>query len=140
MIVDRTASAHMADFVCGANKEDLAIQGVNWGRDLPEPELVADLCTLSVPATRRRTARHGCPSSGIEVGARLYWARSTPEALKATFLDETGKPAVLQMWLLRHWRDPDVGAAIEQNHDARGIIWPRDRAFRSGIRRVGWAK
>lgn len=124
VVADRTV-ANMADFVCGANREDYHYQGANWGRDLPEPELVADL----------RNVVEGDPSPdgkgalsiqrGIEVGHVFFLGTKYSEALKATFLDDNGKPAVLQMGCYGIGVTRIVGAAIEQNHDARGIIWPR---------------
>jgi len=138
--VDRTV-ANMADFVCGANQEGFHYTGVNWGRDLPEPELVADL----------RNVVEGDPTPdgqgtlaiqrGIEVGHVFYLGTKYSEALKATFLDETGKPAYLQMGCYGIGITRIVGAAIEQNHDARGIIWPRAIApFEVVICPVGWSK
>lgn len=131
VVADRTV-ANMADFVCGANREDYHYQGANWGRDLPEPELVADL----------RNVVEGDPSPdgkgalsiqrGIEVGHVFFLGTKYSEALKATFLDDNGKPAVLQMGCYGIGVTRIVGAAIEQNHDARGIIWPRAIALRGG--------
>lgn len=140
VIADRTV-ANMADFVCGANREDFHIQGVNWGRDLPEPELVADL--RNVVAGDPSPDGKGTLSiqRGIEVGHVFYLGKKYSEALKATFLDETGKPAVLEMGCYGIGVTRIVGAAIEQNHDARGIIWPRALApFEVVICPVGWGK
>lgn len=140
VVADRTV-ANMADFVCGANREDFHIQGVNWGRDLPEPDLVADL----------RNVVEGDPAPdgkgtlaiqrGIEVGHVFYLGTKYSEALKATFLDDNGKPAVLQMGCYGIGITRIAGAAIEQNHDERGIIWPRAIApFEVVICPVGWGK
>ncbi|AEE68498.1 prolyl-tRNA synthetase [Bordetella pertussis] len=140
VVADRTV-ANMADFVCGANREDYHYQGANWGRDLPEPELVADL----------RNVVEGDPSPdgkgalsiqrGIEVGHVFFLGTKYSEALKATFLDDNGKPAVLQMGCYGIGVTRIVGAAIEQNHDARGIIWPRAIApYEVVICPVGWGK
>ena len=123
MIADRTVAA-MSDFVVGANEVDFHIAGVNWGRDLPEPE-VADV----------RNVRSGDPSPdgagtleicrGIEVGhifqLRTVYSRG---ALNATFLDETGKPQPFEMGCYGIGITRIVGAAIEQNFDDRGIVWP----------------
>ena len=139
-MADRTV-AHMADFVCGANKEHFHIQGVNWGRDLPEPEQVADL--RNVVAGDPSPDGKGTLSimRGIEVGHVFYLGKKYSEALKATFLDETGKPATLEMGCYGIGVTRIVGAAIEQNHDARGIIWPRAIApFEVVICPVGWGK
>lgn len=140
VVADRTV-ANMADFVCGANREDFHYQGANWGRDMPEPELVADL----------RNVVEGDPSPdgkgtlsiqrGIEVGHVFFLGTKYSEALKATFLDDNGKPAVLQMGCYGIGVTRIVGAAIEQNHDARGIIWPRAIApYEVVICPVGWGK
>ena len=100
-------------------------RGVNWGRDLPEPEQVADL--RNVVAGDPSPDGKGTLSimRGIEVGHVFYLGKKYSEALKATFLDETGKPATLEMGCYGIGVTRIVGAAIEQNHDARGIIWPR---------------
>ncbi|WP_439811300.1 proline--tRNA ligase [Bordetella bronchiseptica] len=140
VVADRTV-ANMADFVCGANREDYHYQGANWGRDMPEPELVADL----------RNVVEGDPSPdgkgtlsiqrGIEVGHVFFLGTKYSEALKATFLDDNGKPAVLQMGCYGIGVTRIVGAAIEQNHDARGIIWPRAIApYEVVVCPVGWGK
>ena len=123
IVADRTV-AHMADFVCGANEADFHLTGVNWGRDLPEPDLVADL----------RNVVAGDPSPdgqgvlaiqrGIEVGHVFYLGTKYSAAMKATFLDENGKPALMEMGCYGIGVTRILGAAIEQRHDARGIIWP----------------
>lgn len=124
VIADRTV-ARMSDFITGANAVDAHILGVNWGRDLPEPDAVADL----------RNVVEGDPSPdgqgalaiqrGIEVGHVFYLGTRYSEAMKATLLDETGRPRVMEMGCYGIGVTRIVGAAIEQNHDARGIIWPR---------------
>ena len=123
VIADRTV-ANMADWVCGANEEDFHHTGVNWGRDLPEPDLVADL----------RNVVEGDPSPdgrgvlaiqrGIEVGHVFYLGTKYSKAMNATFLDETGKPALMEMGCYGIGVTRILGAAIEQSHDARGIVWP----------------
>jgi prolyl-tRNA synthetase len=123
VIADRTVAA-MADFVCGANDADFHLTGCNWGRDLPEPDVVADL----------RNVVEGDPSPdgqgvlaiqrGIEVGHVFFLGTKYSKAMNATFLDETGKPALFQMGCYGIGVTRILGAAIEQNHDARGIIWP----------------
>ncbi|HRP64867.1 MAG TPA: proline--tRNA ligase [Thauera sp.] len=140
VIADRTV-AHMADFICGANDEDFHYTGINWGRDLPEPDLVADL----------RNVIEGDPSPdgrgvlaiqrGIEVGHVFYLGTKYSKAMNATFLDEDGKPKHFEMGCYGIGVTRIVGAAIEQNHDARGIIWPRAIApFEVVICPVGWGK
>ncbi len=123
LAVDRTA-ANMSDFVSGANEVDFHYTGMNWGRDLPEPDLVADL----------RNVVAGDPSPdgkgvlaiqrGIEVGHVFYLGTVYSAPMKATFLDENGKPQPLEMGCYGIGVTRLLGAAIEQNHDAKGIIWP----------------
>jgi prolyl-tRNA synthetase len=123
IVVDRTV-ANMADWICGANEVDFHLTGVNWGRDLPEPDLVADI----------RNVLEGDPSPdgqgvlaiqrGIEVGHVFYLGTKYSKAMNATFLDETGKPALFEMGCYGIGVTRILGAAIEQNHDARGIVWP----------------
>ncbi len=123
VIADRTV-AHMANFVCGANEADFHYTGVNWGRDLPEPDVVADI----------RNVLEGDPSPdgqgvlaiqrGIEVGHVFYLGTKYSKAMNATFLDETGKPQFFEMGCYGIGVTRILGAAIEQGHDDRGIIWP----------------
>ena len=117
------AALALSDFVCGANEIDQHYTGVNWGRDLPEPT-AADL----------RNVIDGDPSPGgngtlrirrgIEVGHIFQLGRKYSEALQATVLDEAGKPVVMYMGCYGIGVTRIVAAAIEQNHDAAGIIWP----------------
>ncbi|OZI55624.1 proline--tRNA ligase [Bordetella genomosp. 5] len=140
LVVDRTV-ANMADFVCGANREDFHIRGVNWGRDLPEAELVTDLRNVVEGDPSPDGKGHLAIQRGIEVGHVFFLGTKYSQALKATFLDETGKPAIMQMGCYGIGVTRIVGAAIEQNHDARGIIWPRAIApFEVVICPVGWGK
>jgi prolyl-tRNA synthetase len=123
VVADRTVAA-MSDFVCGANEVDFHYTGVNWGRDLPEPDTVADI----------RNVVAGDPSPdgqgvlaiqrGIEVGHVFFLGTKYSAAMNATFLDEGGKPQLLQMGCYGIGITRIAGAAIEQNHDARGIVWP----------------
>ena len=123
VVADRTV-ANMSDFVIGANQWDHHLTGVNWGRDLPEPEIVADI----------RNVREGDASPdgqgtlaiqrGIEVGHVFYLGTKYSEAMKATYLDEAGKPRFFVMGCYGIGVTRIVGAAIEQGHDARGIIFP----------------
>ena len=123
IVADRTV-ANMSDFVCGANDADFHYTGVNWGRDLPEPDLVVD--------SRNAVAGDPSPDSkgvlaiqrGIEVGHVFYLGTKYSKAMNANYLDETGKPQLLQMGCYGIGVTRIVGAAIEQNHDERGIIWP----------------
>ena len=140
VIADHTV-AKMHDFICGANQENAHLSGVNWVRDLPEPDLVTDL--RNVVAGDRAPSGNGqlAIQRGIEVGHVFYLGTKYSEALKATFLDETGKPALMEMGCYGIGVTRLVGAAIEQNHDAKGIVWPRALApFEVVICGVGWGK
>ncbi len=117
------AAAGLSDFVCGANVDGKHLTGVNWGRDLPEPESI-DL----------RNVEEGDPSPdgegvlsikrGIEVGHIFQLGRKYSEAMQATVLDENGKSVVMTMGCYGIGVSRIVAAAIEQNNDERGIIWP----------------
>lgn len=140
VIADLTV-ANMHDFVLGANQPDAHLTGVNWGRDLPEPSLTADLRNVvegdAAPSGTGKLAIQ----RGIEVGHVFYLGTKYSESLKATFLDETGKPALMEMGCYGIGVTRIVGAAIEQNHDTRGILWPRAIApFEVVICAVGWGK
>ena len=123
VVADREVAA-MSDWICGANEVDYHITGVNWGRDLPEPDLVADL----------RNVVAGDPSPdgkgvlaierGIEIGHVFYLGTKYSQAMNATFLDVNGKPQFMEMGCYGIGITRLPAAAIEQNHDARGIIWP----------------
>jgi prolyl-tRNA synthetase len=123
VVADRSVAA-MSDFICGANEVDFHFTGVNWGRDLPEPELVADL----------RNVLEGDPSPdgkgvlaiqrGIEVGHVFYLGTKYSQAMGATYLDEAGKPQLMEMGCYGIGVTRLLGAAIEQGHDERGIVWP----------------
>jgi prolyl-tRNA synthetase len=122
IIADRSVAA-MADFVCGANEEGYHLTGVNWGRDLPEPQ-AADI----------RNVRAGDPSPdgngrlevvrGIEVGHIFQLRTKYSEAMQATFLDAAGKEKPFEMGCYGIGVTRIVAAAIEQNHDGRGIVFP----------------
>ena len=119
---DRTV-AHMSDFCCGANEEGFHYTGVNFGRDLPEP-CVADLRNV-VEGDRSPDGKGTLKlQRGIEVGHVFFLGTRYSEALKATYLDENGQPKVMQMGCYGIGVTRLAGAAIEQNHDERGIIWP----------------
>ncbi|WP_133479676.1 proline--tRNA ligase [Cognatilysobacter segetis] len=123
VVADRSVAA-MADFVVGANADGYHLAGVNWGRDLPEPDLVADI----------RNVVEGDPSPdgtgtlgiarGIEVGHVFQLGRKYAEAMKCTVLGESGKAITPAMGCYGIGVSRIVAAAIEQNHDANGIIWP----------------
>ncbi|HND56182.1 MAG TPA: proline--tRNA ligase, partial [Pirellulaceae bacterium] len=123
VVADRTVAA-MSDFVCGANQVDAHLTGVNWGRDTSEPDLVADI----------RNVVAGDPSPdgkgvlaiqrGIEVGHVFYLGTKYSKAMNATYLDENGKPQLMEMGCYGIGITRLLGAAIEQNNDERGIVWP----------------
>jgi prolyl-tRNA synthetase len=123
IVADREV-ALMSDWICGANEPDMHIAGVNWGRDLPEPSLVADLRNVvegdASPDGRGPLAIQ----RGIEVGHVFYLGTKYSQAMNATFLDETGKPQLFEMGCYGIGITRLPAAAIEQNHDERGIIWP----------------
>ena len=123
IVADRSVAA-MSNFVCGANEAGFHLTGVNWGRDLPEPALVADI----------RNVVNGDPSPdgkgeleicrGIEVGHIFQLRTKYSEALKATVVGVDGKPVTLEMGCYGIGVTRIVGAAIEQGHDDKGIIFP----------------
>ena len=122
-IVADASVAAMADFICGANQADFHFTGVNWGRDLPEPT-VFDL--RNVVAGDASPDGKGVLSiqRGIEVGHVFQLGTRYSEDMKATYLDENGKPQLLQMGCYGIGVTRILGAAIEQNFDDKGIIWP----------------
>ena len=117
------AAAHLADFVCGANEKDMHYRGVNWGRDLPDQ-----------PSVDIRNAQAGDPSPtgrgtlqiarGIEVGHIFQLGQLYSAAMNASVLDEQGKAVTMFMGCYGIGVTRVVAAAIEQNHDANGILWP----------------
>ncbi len=138
IVADHTV-ARMSNFITGANEADFHIAGVNWGRDLPEPDAVADI----------RNVVEGDPSPdgkgalaiqrGIEVGHVFYLGTKYSKAMNATFLDEDGKPKHFEMGCYGIGVTRILGAAIEQGNDARGIIWPDAIApFRLAICPIGY--
>ena len=140
VIADRSVAA-MSDFVCGANEAGYHLTGVNFGRDLPEPALVADI----------RNAVAGDPSPdgtgrleicrGIEVGHIFQLGSKYSKAMSATFLDESGKAQVMEMGCYGIGVSRIVAAAIEQGNDERGIIWPLPMApFQVAIAPIGYRK
>ena len=140
IVADRTVAA-MSDFVCGANDEDFHFTGVNWGRDLPEPDVVADIRNIVAGDPSPDGQGVLAIQRGIEVGHVFYLGTKYSKAMNATFLDETGKPALFEMGCYGIGVTRILGAAIEQNHDARGIIWPDAIApFQVAIVPMGYAK
>ncbi len=116
--------AYMSDFVVGANQADAHLIGVNWGRDLPEPALVADIRNVVAGDPSPDGRGNLSIQRGIEVGHVFYLGSKYSQAMKATTLDETGKPRVMEMGCYGIGVTRIVGAAIEQNHDEKGIFWP----------------
>ena len=116
--------AVMADWVCGANTEDFHMTGVNWGRDLPEPDLVADIRNVVAGDASPDGQGVLAIERGIEVGHIFYLGTKYSQAMNATFLDEDGKPKPFEMGCYGIGITRLPAAAIEQNHDAKGIIWP----------------
>ncbi|MDR1967760.1 MAG: proline--tRNA ligase [Burkholderiaceae bacterium] len=123
VLADREV-ALMADWVCGANDEGFHLTGVNWGRDLPEPDLVADLRNVVAGDAAPDGKGQLAIERGIEIGHVFYLGTKYSEPMNATFLDEDGKPKPFQMGCYGIGITRLPAAAIEQNHDARGIIWP----------------
>jgi prolyl-tRNA synthetase len=123
IVADREVAV-MSDWICGANELDFHLTGVNWGRDLPEPALVADI--RNVVAGDKSPDGQGelAIERGIEVGHVFYLGTKYSKAMNATFLDENGKPQFLEMGCYGIGITRLPAAAIEQNHDDRGIIWP----------------
>ena len=123
IVADREVAV-MSDWVCGANIENFHITGVNWGRDLPEPDLIADLRNVVAgdPSPDGKGAL--AIERGIEVGHVFYLGTKYSQAMNATFLGENGKPQFFEMGCYGIGITRLPAAAIEQNHDERGIIWP----------------
>ena len=140
VIADHSVAA-MGDFVCGANKPKLHLAGVNFGRDLQEPDLVADI--------RNVVAGDASPDGkgrlelckGIEVGHVFQLGSKYSQAMNATYLDETGQAQVMEMGCYGIGVSRIVASAIEQNHDDKGIIWPQAMApFLLVIVAIGYGK
>jgi prolyl-tRNA synthetase len=123
VIADRTV-ARMSDFVVGANADGFHYTGVNWGRDLPEPELVADLRNVVAGDPSPDGKGDLAIQRGIEVGHVFYLGTKYSEAFDAGFLDEDGRSRLFEMGCYGIGVTRLLGAAIEQSHDERGIVWP----------------
>ncbi|WP_369934212.1 proline--tRNA ligase [Xanthomonas tesorieronis] len=126
VVADRDVAA-MADFVVGANEAGFHLAGVNWGRDLPEPDAVADLRNV-VEGERAQDGGEIRLARGIEVGHVFQLGRQYAQALDATVLDENGKTVAMAMGCYGIGISRIVAAAIEQNHDEAGIRWPQPMA------------
>ncbi len=140
VIADRTVAA-MADFVCGANKPKFHTAGVNWGRDLPEPDLVADIRDVVEGDPSPDSAGDLLLCRGIEVGHIFKLGTKYSESLGATVLDEQGKTRTVIMGCYGIGVSRIVGAAIEQGNDERGIVFPQAIApFELAIVPLGYGR
>ncbi len=139
VVADRTV-ANMSDFVCGANEAGYHLTGVSWGRDLAEP-IVADIrnAVAGDPSPDGKGAVEIC--RGIEVGHVFQLGTRYSEAMKCTYLDENGKSQAMVMGCYGIGVTRLLGAAIEQGHDEKGILWPISMApFELVICPVGYDK
>ena len=123
VVADRDVAV-MADWICGANAPDFHLTGVNWGRDLPEPDQVADIRNVVAGDASPDGRGALAIERGIEVGHVFYLGTKYSKPMGATFLDEGGKPQFLEMGCYGIGITRLPAAAIEQNHDERGIVWP----------------
>ena len=123
MIADLEVAV-MSDWICGANEEGFHLSGVNWGRDLTEPTLIADIRNVVAGDLSPDGLGTLSIERGIEVGHVFYLGTKYSKAMNATFLDVTGKPQPMEMGCYGIGVTRIVAVAIEQNHDERGIIWP----------------
>ena len=145
VIADRSA-ANLNDFVCGANKDGIHLTGVNWGRDCAEPDVfdlrsvnAGDICARASDDSSEEAALE--ITRGIEVGHIFQLGTKYSEAIGATCLDNNGKSAVMPMGCYGIGVTRIVAAAIEQNHDDRGIMWPDSMApFQLVITPIGYNK
>src|SRR5947207_2404236 len=138
LIVDRTVAA-MNDFICGANEADFHLRGVNFGRDCREPDMVADIRNV-VKGDRSPDGKGTLDiMRGIEVGHVFALGNVYSAALGATYLDAGGQAQVMEMGCYGIGITRVVAAAIEQNSDAKGIIWPQALApFSVAIAPIGY--
>jgi len=122
IVADRTV-ANMADFVCGANEAEYHLTGANWGRDVAEP-VVADLRNVVEGDASPDGKGVLAIERGIEVGHVFQLGTAYSAAMNAVYLDEKGQPAPMQMGCYGIGVTRILGAAIEQNFDDKGIVWP----------------
>lgn len=123
IIADRDVAV-MSDWICGANEKDFHLRGVNWGRDVAEPDMVADLRNVVEGDLSPDGKGVLAIERGIEVGHVFYLGTKYSRAMNATFLDVNGKPQFMEMGCYGIGITRLPAAAIEQNHDEKGIIWP----------------
>ena len=146
VIADESA-ARLSDFVCGANQDGKHLIGVNWGRDLPEP-IIADLRNTLAgdPCPGAQTTGAECAGTlvirrGIEVGHIFQLGTQYSSAMQATCQDEAGADVTMVMGCYGIGVSRIVAAAIEQNHDANGILWPTSLApFHIALVPIGYHK
>ncbi len=140
VIADRTVAA-MSDFVTGANEEGFHLTGVNWGRDLPEPAIVADIRNV-VPGDPSPDGKGALEiARGIEVGQVFQLRTLYTQKMGVNYIDEKGETQPMEMGCYGIGVTRIVAAAIEQNHDDRGIIWPDSMApFAVAIIPLGYRK
>lgn len=138
VVADRTAAA-MADFVCGANESGYHVTGANWGRDCPEPDVIADIRNV-VEGDASPDGKGALKMRrGIEVGHVFALGQAYSAKLGARFLDKEQKEQVMEMGCYGIGVTRVVAAAIEQNHDDKGIVWPVPMApFAVAIAAVGY--
>ncbi|WP_137719106.1 proline--tRNA ligase [Methylobacillus flagellatus] len=138
VIADATVAA-MSDFVCGANKPKFHLAGVNFGRDLPEPVLVADIRNVIEGDASPDGKGTLSLCRGVEVGHIFQLRTKYAKAMNATYLDENGQTQVMEMGCYGIGVSRIVGAAIEQGNDARGIVFPAAMApFEVAIAAIGF--
>ncbi|MBA2412073.1 MAG: proline--tRNA ligase, partial [Burkholderiaceae bacterium] len=138
LVADRTV-AHMSDFVTGANEEDFHYTGVNWGRDIPEP-IVADVRSVVAGDPSPDGSGVLAIQRGIEVG-HVFTGLPYPQSMNLQFTDEAGKSQTMAMGSYGIGVTRLLGAAIEQHHDEKGIIWPDAIApFAVVLTPIGYAK
>jgi prolyl-tRNA synthetase len=123
IVADRDVAV-MADWICGANEVDFHMTGVNFARDVAEPDLVADIRNVVAGDASPDGQGVLAIERGIEVGHVFYLGTKYSQAMNATFLDVNGKPQFMEMGCYGIGVTRLPAAAIEQNHDERGIIWP----------------
>lgn len=139
VIADESA-ARLSDFICGANIDDKHLRNVNWGRDLPEPE-VTDIRNVVQGDPCPRCQGTLNVRRGIEVGHIFQLGTKYSERMGATVLDETGRAVAMSMGCYGIGVTRVVAAAIEQNHDTQGIIWPEPIApFQVSLVPIGMHK
>jgi prolyl-tRNA synthetase len=122
VVADRTV-ANMSDFVCGSNEAGFHTTGINWGRDLPEPDVVADIRNVVAGDPSPDGKGTLAIQRGIEVG-HVFAGLPYPESMNVVYTDENGRPQPMKMGSYGIGVSRLLGAAVEQNNDARGIIWP----------------